>query len=227
MKLRRKGLQLRLYTSKKHYLKITNIALLLVILLLSIFLIKNLLVEGSYRAINIKEKVFVETPIEKEEENTGTSEVFKEVEEIVDVPQKEDIKCSTSQIKTYMSYKAVTATRSKQWDLIHNYMTVSEDGMLRSSDGYIGVALGSHYGPLGSKFEIHLDTGIVFKAIKIDEKADRHVNNGCVHKSDGSMIEFVIDTSKFTLSSNGYVWSGNFNNNPAYRGKVVAIYSMN
>ena len=149
------------------------------------------------------------------------------VEENKIISTRKNISCSSSSTKTYMSYRAVTNKQSKQWDLIHNYMKVSDDGMLRSPEGHIGVALGSHFGELGSKFEIHLDTGIVFTAIKIDRKADNHTDpTNCFHTWDNSVIEFVIAPYKFKLAPNGYVWSGNFNNNPNYRGNIKYVYRL-
>lgn len=150
-------------------------------------------------------------------------EVVKVIEEPV---ERVNCMCSSSSVKTYMDYRAITNTASKQYRHIKDHMTVGEDGFLRDEDGNIGVALGSHFGDIGAKYEVVLDTGITFNVVKIDEKADRHVNNGCQHKQDGSVIEFVIDSSKFKKASNGYVWSGNFNNNPDFKGKISAMYKI-
>lgn len=164
-------------------------------------------------------------------ENVGEPNVVSIVEdvEVVEEPVKEErinYMCSSSSVKTYMDYRAITDKSSNQYRYIQAYMTVGDDGFLYDEDGFIGVALGSHFGPIGSKWEIVLDTGITFKAVKIDEKADRHVYNGCQHKQDGSVVEFVIDSRKFEKASNGYVWQGNFNNNPDFKGKISAIYKV-
>lgn len=161
-------------------------------------------------------------------ENVGESNIVPVVEE-VEKPVKEErvnYMCSDSSVKTYMDYRAITDKSSNQYRYIQAHMTVGADGFLYDEDGSIGVALGSHFGPIGSKWEIVLDTGITFKAVKIDEKADRHVYNGCQHKQDGSVIEFVIDSRKFEKASNGYVWQGNFNNNPDFKGKISAMYKV-
>lgn len=164
-------------------------------------------------------------------ENVGEPNVVSIVEdvEVVEEPVKEErtnYMCSSSSVKTYMDYRAITDKSSNQYRYIQAHMTVGADGFLYDEDGFIGVALGSHFGPIGSKWEIVLDTGITFKAVKIDEKADRHVYNGCQHKQDGSVIEFVIDSRKFEKASNGYVWQGNFNNNPDFKGRISAMYKV-
>lgn len=155
--------------------------------------------------------------------NDFEEEVVEEHEEVV---ERVNYSCSSSSVKTYMDYRAITDKSSNQYKYIQNHMTVGDDGFLYDEDGSIGVALGSHFGSIGSKWEIVLDTGITFKVVKIDEKADIHVYNGCQHKEDGSVVEFVIDSHKFEKASNGYVWQGNFNNNPNFRGKISAVYKV-
>lgn len=161
-------------------------------------------------------------------ENVGEPNIVPVVEEVEEPVKEERVNymCSDSSVKTYMDYRAITDKSSNQYRYIQAHMTVGADGFLYDKDGSIGVALGSHFGPIGSKWEIVLDTGITFKAVKIDEKADRHVYNGCQHKQDGSVIEFVIDSRKFEKASNGYVWQGNFNNNPDFKGKISAMYKV-
>ena len=135
--------------------------------------------------------------------------------------------CSTSSVKSYMSYKAITNQSSKQWKYIHTNMQISEKGLLETTDGYIGVALGSYFGDIGSKYIITLSTGIELKVVKVDEKSDRHTNNGCEHKIDKSVIEFVIDveqaTEYFGKMSNDYVLNGNFNNSNFFKGNIESI----
>lgn len=161
-------------------------------------------------------------------ENVGEPNIVPVVKEVEEPVKEERVNyvCSDSSVKTYMDYRAITDKSSNQYRYIQAHMTVGADGFLYDEDGSIGVALGSHFGPIGSKWEIVLDTGITFKAVKIDEKADRHVYNGCQHKQDGSVIEFVIDSRKFEKASNGYVWQGNFNNNPDFKGKISAMYKV-
>lgn len=132
--------------------------------------------------------------------------------------------CSTSNVKTYMDYKAITMVGSKQYQYIQNNMTIS-NGLLYDGD-YIGVALGSWWGDIGSKWTIELDTGIILKVVKVDEKADAHTYNGCQHRNDTSVIEFVIDSNTIPndwWGANGLVFNGNFNNNEMFNGNILRI----
>lgn len=197
----------------------------LFILFVSIFVIDSFIgrVDSKVLDKSIVEVVAIQV---SENYNQVSSVEEEEIIEEEEVVERVNYSCSSSSVKTYMDYRAITNTSSNQYRYIRDYMNVSEDGFLYDENGYIGVALGSHFGSIGSKWEIVLDTGITFKVVKIDEKADRHVNNGCQHKEDGSVIEFVIDSSKFKKSSNGYVYSGNFNNNPNFKGKISAVYKI-
>ena len=54
-------------------------------------------------------------------------------------------------------------------------------------DGYLLVAMGPQYGPVGRKYIIQFENGTVINAMIGDIK-----HQGCT-SSDGSMIEFIID----------------------------------
>ena len=132
--------------------------------------------------------------------------------------------CSTSSVKTYMDYKAITMVGSKQYQYIQNNMFIS-NGLLYEGD-YIGVALGSWWGDIGSKWTIELDTGIILNVVKVDEKSDAHTYNGCGHISDSSVIEFVIDSNTIPSEwwgANGLVFNGNFNNSGLFNGNILRI----
>lgn len=198
----------------------------LLVIVLGVFLI------GAFTNNNSSDKnldgVIADVAVVQAYENVGEPNIVHVVEEVEEPVKEERVNymCSDSSVKTYMDYRAITNKSSNQYKYIQAHMTVGADGFLYDEDGSIGVALGSHFGSIGSKWEIVLDTGITFKAVKIDEKADRHVYNGCQHKQDGSVIEFVIDSRKFEKASNDYVWQGNFNNNPDFKGKISAMYKV-
>lgn len=131
--------------------------------------------------------------------------------------------CSNSQTKTYMDYKMITDKSSKQWQYINASGKIKiENGYLMEGE-YIGVALGSYFGEIGTKYIFALDTGKQIKVVKIEEKADAHTKNGCQQKWDGSVIEFVIDSNAFKKSANGYVYNGNFNNIDQFNGHIEKI----
>ena len=133
--------------------------------------------------------------------------------------------CNMSSTKTYMDYKAITNRSSKQYKYIQENMEI-RNGLLYDKDGSIGVALGSWWGDIGSKWTIELSNGQIYDVVKIDEKADRHTINGCQHISDGSVIEFVIDSKTIPANwwgGNGLVWNGNFNNYQKFNGSITRI----
>jgi len=131
--------------------------------------------------------------------------------------------------KTYMSYTAITNRSSAQYRLIQNELIVCDDGFLRDKDGYIAVALGSYFGDIGSRWVFKLDDGKLIKTIKTDNKQNIHTNSTNMYGTDnGDIIEFVIDTksSKMKRYNNGFIYGGNFNNHPDFKGKVVAWYKV-
>jgi len=132
--------------------------------------------------------------------------------------------CSTSSVKSYMDRKAITSETSKQHKFIEENMEV-RNGFWFDREGYIGVALGSWFGEIGSRWVFELSSGELIYAVKIDEKDDKHTINGCEHKLDGSVIEFVIDTesSPYWIGSNGLILNGNFNNLEYFEGTIERI----
>lgn len=123
--------------------------------------------------------------------------------------------------KTYMDYERITNVNSAQWRLIQT-LTICDDGMLRDSDGYIAAALGSYFGPIGSRYVFTLEDGKELPIIKTDQKQDVHTcENNIFGLDNWDIIEFVVDTSKMPVWNNGYVYGGNFNNVPEYAGDIV------
>lgn len=132
--------------------------------------------------------------------------------------------CSTSSAKTYMDYRMITSTSSDQYRYIQEHMEIS-DGFLYDKEGNIGVALGSWFGEIGSKWHFYLDTGIVLKTVKIEAKDDAHTFDGCQQRWDTSVIEFVIDseTIRHEVADNVYIASGNFNNIEEFNGNILKL----
>lgn len=106
--------------------------------------------------------------------------------------------------KTYMSYRSITCKTSTQYKLQHSPSTFSGlDGFRKyiDSDGMVFymIAVGTYYGRVGNKLTITMENGTAFNAIVGDQKANIHTNSThqwCV--KDGSVIEFIVDTSKLT-----------------------------
>lgn len=137
--------------------------------------------------------------------------------------------CSDNTAKTYMDYRMTTVVSSRQYQFIHNNLTVDKTtGFLYDCDGFIAVALGSYYGEIGDRFYFTLESGVVLPLVKAEEKADVDTDSrGCYHTIDGSVIEFVIDDDYakeyFSSYSNGLVLDGNYNNYSLFSGSVVKV----
>lgn len=137
--------------------------------------------------------------------------------------------CASGVAKTYMDYRATTVRSSRQYQFIHNELTVDENtGFLYDKDGFIGVALGSFYGEIGDRYYFTLESGVVLPLVKCEEKADEDTDgSGCYHLSDNSVMEFVIDKdcalNYFGQLSNSYVLNGNYNNYELFNGAIVKV----
>lgn len=108
-----------------------------------------------------------------------------------------DVPDGKTSFKSYMSWRAITNTRSDQYKLQQECWT--DVNGLRRYDEYYVIALGSYYtDEIGDTFRVTLDTGKSFKAVVGDFKADRHTDE--LHQytptSDVGkcVIEFVVDT---------------------------------
>lgn len=141
-----------------------------------------------------------------------------------DIPVVRAGVCSNnSYFKTYMDYRAITSRGSTQYRLLHDgTVEYGSDGLIRTHDGYIAVALGSYYGSLGSKYICTLSSGKQIKLFKIEAKANRDTRNGCTARN-GDIIEFVIDTKKAKKSYPMAIRMGNFNYSDQFNGKVVKM----
>lgn len=183
-----------------------------------------LVIIGMFKGLEINAKKSYEAKVEIETHaqiNIGDAKVL----------ERENLKCSEGVNKSYMSYKMITDTTSNQYRYIKDHMTVNEKGFLVDSDNRIGIALGSYFGAIGSKFDIELENGTVLRVVKIEAKDDSHTNNGCEQKWDKSVIEFVIDVNQaekhFGTASNGYINQGNYNNVDEFNGAIKTIYKAN
>ena len=136
--------------------------------------------------------------------------------------------CGDSADKTYEDYRKITDRTSDQYKLIHSSMKIDHrSGILYDKDGFIGVALGYQFGPVGTRYYFELDSGIILPVIKIDAKDPKDASNGCTVDINDSVLEFVIDSKKaaryFGTASNNLVLQGNFNRSEYFRGKILDI----
>ena len=146
-----------------------------------------------------------------------TPEVVKDSE--YEYRNMEFCNCGTDHTnKPYEWWSDITDTNSPQWDLIHNYLIIQEDGTLQTDDGFIACALGRHFGKIGTKWIFICEDGSEIKVIKTDEKQDRHTKNGdLIHGIIcNELIELVVD-SKISKTCP----SGNFKDLPGLEGNII------
>lgn len=128
---------------------------------------------------------------------------------------------SWGSMKSYMSYKAITNTRSKRYKLQQTATTDPITG-IRMINGNYCVAIGSGWGfTIGDEILITLQSGKTFNAIVADTKADAHTaadNKTTI--SDGSVIEFVVDVPSLPKKIRT---SGNVGKLEQFSGGVVSI----
>ena len=169
------------------------------------------------KIIEVPYPVYVEVPGPQ----TITSLVVKDFE----IPED----CKETSTKTYMDYRAITMTTSAQYRLIHSdVISIDDRGFLVTEDGFIGAALGTHFGPVGSKYIFELDSGEFLKIIKVEVKSDLHTCDHGILDGSGAAIEFVIDGQtgwmQDKVAPNGLIFGGNFNK--YFNGKIVSIQEV-
>lgn len=120
--------------------------------------------------------------------------------------------------KPFEWWTDITDRDSPQWDLIHNYLTVQEDGTLATDDDYTACALGRYFGKIGSKWIFICEDGLEIKVVKADEKQDRHTKNyDLIHGIIcNELIELVVD-SKISKTCP----TGNFKDLEGFEGNII------
>ena len=128
---------------------------------------------------------------------------------------------SWGSMKSYMSYKAITNTRSKQYQLQQLAVTDPTTG-IRTIDGDYCIAIGSGWGcAVGDRILVTLQDGKTFNAIVADAKADAHTNSdNKTTTHDNSVVEFVVDIPALPTSVRT---SGNVGTLDQFSGGVVSI----
>lgn len=102
---------------------------------------------------------------------------------------------SNSYFKSYMDYRMITSTISKQYKLQRSSAYTGNYG-IRMVNGRYCVAVGSYYTTkIGTYLDIVLENGEVIHAILADCKADKDTDVTNRLHPDGSAVEFVVDCS--------------------------------
>lgn len=97
-------------------------------------------------------------------------------------------------IKSYMDYRCITSTVSKQYKLQKSLAYTGDNG-IRMINGRYCVAVGSYYTTtIGQYIDIELENGNVIYGILADCKDDAHTDSTNRINPNGSVVEFVVDT---------------------------------
>lgn len=129
---------------------------------------------------------------------------------------------SNTSMKSYMDYRAIKDKTSEQYKLQHSKdIYTDNEGFRRIGDNFI-IAVGTYFGcNVGQEVMVKLSSGTTFKAIVGDIKANQHTDNiNIQHSVDGSVVEFLVDSSKLdeTIRKMGDCSSAN-----DFKGDVVGI----
>lgn len=136
----------------------------------------------------------IEETIESiEEETTEQIETMSVVQEIEPEYISKYVPSNNS-FKSYMSYKAITMKSSPQYKLQQTAYTDMYG--LRMVNGRYCIALGTYYtSTIGAKVDVVMANGSILKCIVGDIKANKDTDSQNIKAQDGSVVEFIIDSS--------------------------------
>ena len=101
---------------------------------------------------------------------------------------------SNNSIKSYMDYRFITSTNSKQYKLQHSLAYTGNHGIRMVGERYC-VAVGSYYTTtIGQHIDVELENGNIIQGIVADCKDDAHTDSTNRINPNGSVVEFVVDT---------------------------------
>ena len=102
---------------------------------------------------------------------------------------------NNSGFKSFMDYRAITATGSDQYKLQSMYAETGANG-IRMVNGRYCLAIGSRFtSNIGQYFDLILANGTVIPCILADQKADVHTDSdNIITEHNGCLSEFVVDT---------------------------------
>ena len=105
--------------------------------------------------------------------------------------------CPKNSFKSYMDYRCISDTSSKQYKLQKKAKTDKKTGV-RKVKGRYCIAVGSYFSKkVGTKLDLIMKNGKVVKCILADTKSnDDTYNKHRLCKNNNSIVEFVVDDSK-------------------------------
>lgn len=127
---------------------------------------------------------------------------------------------ANSSFKSYMDYRAITNTRSKQY-AIQRACETDENG-LRTYNGHYTVAVGSGFGAtVGDYIDVKLETGVVLHCIVGDMKQDRHTGDDNIQVThNGNIVEFIVNANQLNSAARS---SGSIEDIAGFEGDVASV----
>lgn len=132
----------------------------------------------------VKDKEKTEEPVDENVDLTAKYVSY----ETYDTPKN-------SGFKSFMDYRTITNTDSKQYKLQQYYAETDEYGIRMVDSRYI-VAIGTYFtSDIGQYFDIVLENGTVIPCILGDQKAGVDTDSdNIITKHNGCMSEFIVDS---------------------------------
>lgn len=112
---------------------------------------------------------------------------------------------ATSGFKSFMDYRTITSTSSKQYRLQSSYAKTGSHGIRMVNDRYC-VAVGSRFASdIGQYLDLILENGVVIPCVLADQKADVHTDSmNAVTMHNGCMSEFIVDEDNLSSMAKQY-----------------------
>lgn len=104
--------------------------------------------------------------------------------------------------KTYMDYRKITSTNSRQYQLQRAGAYTGDDG-IRMVNGRYCIALGTGIGAdVGQYVDLLLENGTVINCVVGDIKADAHTDENRIFTlASGCCSEFIVETEKLSTDA--------------------------
>lgn len=133
-----------------------------------------------------------------------------------------------SGFKSFMDYRTITNTDSKQHRLQQYYAETGEYGIRMADSRYI-VAIGTYFtSDVGQYFDIILENGTVIPCILGDQKADVDTDsNNIITKHNGCMSEFIVDSNMLNDDVKFYGDMSYCSNDWGSPIKTIKVYNRN
>lgn len=141
--------------------------------------------------------VFISKPLNVQADalpTAGVSDLMSEIDNTEPIDRDVYEIQNHSGMKTYMGYRTITSTTSKQYEL-QQYATTNDEGFRMIDNRYL-VAIGTAFNAsVGQKFDATLDNGECIHCIVGDIKQNKDTDVTNTFTQQGCCLEFIVDTN--------------------------------